>query len=187
MSITPASLLQRLRKDPSREDWDRLVSLYTPLLWYWARKQGLQEADAADLVQDVLAMLVRKLPEFEYNPGKSFRNWLKTILLNRFRQSQRRPAFTSLETGPQPAERQGPDEAEMLGEQEYRAWLTGRAMELMRALFHETTWKACWMLVVDERSGAEAAAELGLSLDAVYAARSRVLRRLRQELDGLYE
>jgi RNA polymerase sigma-70 factor (ECF subfamily) len=182
MSDTPVSLLQRLKTAPAREGWDRLVSLYTPLLYYWARKQGLQEADAADLVQDVLTVLVRELPRFEYDRDGSFRNWLRTVLLNRLRQLRRRPSPAALEADVE-GER-GPD---FLDEAEYRARLTARAMEIMQSQFQEKTWRACQALVVEERPGAEVAAELGMNLDAVYAARSRVLRKLRQELDGLFE
>jgi RNA polymerase sigma-70 factor (ECF subfamily) len=188
MSTTPVSLLQRLRRQPAREDWERLVSMYTPLLYYWARRAGLQQTDAADLVQDVLSILVKKLPDFEYDPARSFRSWLRTILLNEWRKRRRRPNIaTASPSDPRLAEVALTDETELLSEEEYRARLTARALELMRSLFHETTWRACWELVVNERPGAEVAAELGLSLDAVYAARSRVLRRLRQELAGLLD
>ncbi len=80
-----------------------------------------------------------------------------------------------------------PDDADLLGEMEYRQHLVGRALELMRAEFQPTTWKACWEVVVGDKSAADVGAELGISVDSVYAAKSRVLRRLRAELDGLFE
>src|SRR5581483_8600497 len=70
MHTTSASLLERLRQPSDADAWGRLVRLYTPLLLYWARRLGLQYPDAADLVQDVLVVLVQKLPEFHYQPGK---------------------------------------------------------------------------------------------------------------------
>ncbi len=73
MDSTPPSLLERLRLPGEEAAWGRFVELYTPLLFFWARRLGLQEADAADLVQDVFRALVRKLPGFVYEPGKSFR------------------------------------------------------------------------------------------------------------------
>ena len=85
MHTTPITLLQRLGRSPSAETWERFVRLYTPLLFYWARRVGLQEHDAADLVQDVLVVLIQKLPEFQYQPGKSFRGWLRTVLQNKWR------------------------------------------------------------------------------------------------------
>jgi RNA polymerase sigma-70 factor (ECF subfamily) len=80
-----------------------------------------------------------------------------------------------------------PDAAEAVWEAEYRQHLVGQAVRLMQGDFQPATWKACWGLVVEGRPVAEVAAELGLTLDAVYAARSRVLRRLRQELAGLLD
>src|SRR5262245_666931 len=87
---TPASLLERLKQPADQNAWARFVELYTPLLYYWARRAGLQEADAADLVQEVLGLLFQKLPEFAYDPGRSFRNWLRTVTLNKLRERRRR-------------------------------------------------------------------------------------------------
>jgi RNA polymerase sigma-70 factor, ECF subfamily len=83
MHTTAASLLVRLRQPTAADAWERFVLLYTPLLLHWARKIGLQEHDAADLTQDVLMVLVRKMPEFQYQPGKTFRGWMRTVLMNK--------------------------------------------------------------------------------------------------------
>jgi RNA polymerase sigma-70 factor (ECF subfamily) len=82
MDKTPASLLHRLRQPNAVDAWPRFVELYTPLLYYWAKRLGLQQQDAADLVQDVFVLLVQKLPEFAYDRHKSFRGWLRTVTLN---------------------------------------------------------------------------------------------------------
>ena len=188
MTTTPVSLLQRLRRSPARQDWDRLIELYTPLLYYWARRVGLQQADAADLVQDVLVVLVRKLPEWDYDPRKSFRNWLRTITLNRWRESVRRHKGDPVDpAAPVLAELPAPDDGNLLGEEEYRTQLVKRALELMRTTFQPATWQACWEVVVNGRPAQEVGRQFGLSLAAVYAAKSRVLRRLRQELEGLLD
>src|ERR1700731_1584788 len=92
MHSTSASLLEQLRQAPGQEPWSRFVRLYTPLLFYWARKLGMREADASDLVQDVFTILVQKLPTFQYDQPKGFRNWLRTVLLNKWRNSLRRGA-----------------------------------------------------------------------------------------------
>ena len=92
MFMTPASLLYRLRQPEEVTAWARFVDLYTPLLFHWAKKLGQQESDCADLVQDVFLILWRKLPEFEYDSGKSFHAWLKTIFLNRYRSHLRKHA-----------------------------------------------------------------------------------------------
>src|SRR5258707_1223697 len=90
MHTTSPSLLDRLRDSAEQEAWNRFVKLYTPLLFFWARRLGLQDQDAADLVQDVFAVLVQKLPEFTYNRNQGFRRWLHTILNNKWRNQQRR-------------------------------------------------------------------------------------------------
>src|ERR1700722_11673297 len=90
--VTPASLLQRLRQPDEQGAWERFVDLYTPLIFFWACRMRLQAQDAADLVQDVFTTLLQKLPEFHYDPGKSFRAWLRTLTVNRWRDSLRRKA-----------------------------------------------------------------------------------------------
>jgi RNA polymerase sigma-70 factor (ECF subfamily) len=188
MNTTPASLLERLHRPDERAAWERFVDLYTPLIYYWARRAGLQPSDAADLVQDVFTVLVKKLPEFTYDRQKSFRGWLRTVTLNKWCENHRRrgarlptaddSALEALANGGDP---------EALSEAEYRQHLATRALRLMQAEFPATTWKACWEVVVGGRPAAEVAAELDISTAAVYTAKSRVLRRLRQELAGLLE
>src|SRR5262245_53605682 len=188
MNTTSTSLLARLRQPDASEAWRRFVHLYTPLLYYWARSAGLPTHDAADLVQEVLVVLVKKLPEFSYDPGKSFRGWLRTVALNKWRERCRR--FT---TRPDQAGESGlsgvagDDPIAAFEEAEYRGQLVRQALEIMQAEFEPATWRACWEVVVSGRTAAEVAAELGVSIDVVYSAKSRVLRRLREELAGLMD
>src|SRR4051812_38614563 len=93
MHTTSQTLLQKLREPDQLAAWDRFVRLYSPGLYSWARKMGLSETDAADLVQDVLLTLVKTLPEFDYDTGKSFRGWLWTLTKNQFlkRKNRRDP------------------------------------------------------------------------------------------------
>src|SRR5262245_33214981 len=86
MPETSFSLLERLRSQPDDDCWQQLLELYTPLVRSWLRRHGLADADAEDLVQEVLAMVVRELPHFEHNrrPG-AFRGWLRAVVLNRWR------------------------------------------------------------------------------------------------------
>src|SRR5262249_42584679 len=93
MLTTSASLLNRLKGGNEQEAWRRFVLLYTPLLYCWGGRLGVQEADAADLVQDVFTLLYQKLPGFTYLPEKSFRAWLRTVLVNRWREGRRRRAL----------------------------------------------------------------------------------------------
>lgn len=186
MLTTSVSLLERLRRPDPTQAWNRFVDLYTPILFHWARRAGLQPQDAADLVQDTFATLIQKLPEFDYQPGRSFRGWLRTILMNKWRNCLRRKG---LEPGAAKSGElsglAGGNNLEEFWEDEHRQHLVRRALELMQADFESKTWKACWGLVVEGRSGTDLAKELGLSENAVYLAKWRVLRRLREELDGV--
>jgi RNA polymerase sigma-70 factor, ECF subfamily len=180
MHTTPPSLLQQLRSPDDQRAWCCFVDLYTPLLFYWARRVGLQESDAADLVQEVFTLLIRKLPEFTYDQNKGFRNWLRTVLMNKWREIERRQL--SAPAGGEMPERTVGDDIAVLAEEEFQRHLAVRALELMQAEFQPATWKACWEHAAVGRPAAEVAAELGMSVNAVYLATSRVLRRLRQEL-----
>src|SRR5689334_3455213 len=95
MHTTPVTLLERLRQSADDASWRRLVRLYTPLLFSWARRAGASEHDAADLAQDVFASLIQILPTFEYDQARSFRAWLRTIALNKLRDRQRREALAA--------------------------------------------------------------------------------------------
>jgi len=188
MLTTSTNLLQRLQQPSAQEAWTRFVRLYTPLLYHWASRLGLQHQDAADLVQDVLATLVQKLPEFRYDRGKSFRAWLKTVTLNKWRNSVRRRPTASLGSAVEALpDKLDEDKVDSLEETEYRQYLVGRALQVMQAEFQPITWRAFWEHMVLGKSPSEVAAELELRIDSVYAAKSRVLRRLRQELEGLLE
>jgi RNA polymerase sigma-70 factor (ECF subfamily) len=188
MSRTPSSLLERLRLPADQAAWSRFVKLYTPLIYHWVRRLGASEPDAADLVQEVLTLLVQKLPAFEYDRQKRFRGWLWTVTLNLWRGHRRRLAGVRVDLPfDELSEPAIPDGVEALSEAEYRQYLVGRAMKLMQAEFEPSTWKAFWEYVVLDKPAAVVAGELGLSVDSVYAAKSRVLRHLRQELDGLLD
>jgi RNA polymerase sigma-70 factor (ECF subfamily) len=188
MNTTPVSLLERLRGPCEPEAWTRFVTLYTPVIYSWARHVGLQDQDAADLVQEVLLTLIQTLPKFTYDQHRSFSRWLRTVTLNKWRDRRKLRGAQ-----PPPGSPDGladvPDRAdpEAFWEAEYRQHLIGQALRIMQAEFQPTTWKACWEHVVGDRPAAAVAAELGLSVGAVYAAKFRVLKRLRQELEGMLD
>ena len=184
---TSASLLDQAR-DRQPAAWQRLVALYTPLLHSWLTAAGLQPADRDDLSQRVLEILVRQLPDFAHNgrPG-AFRAWLRGITVNRLRMFWRsRP------------EGGGPDAERVLQQLEdphsdlSRRWDREHDQHVARHMlariepeFKPTTWRAFRLLVLDGREAEAVAAEVGLSLNAVFIAKSRVLRRLREEMTGL--
>jgi RNA polymerase sigma-70 factor (ECF subfamily) len=184
MNTTPGSLLEQLRREGDQAAWERFVRLYTPLLQMWARKLGLADADAADLVQEVFTVLVEKLPAFRYDPQQRFRAWLWTILVNKVRERQRRP---TLPVEPAVTEPATADPTIEFADQEYRDHLVGRALELIRSEFQPAIWQAFWLSTTTTRSAAAIASELCISVSAVYNAKYRVLQRLRQDLEGFLD
>jgi RNA polymerase sigma-70 factor (ECF subfamily) len=138
------------------------------------------------LVQDVLADLFRKLPGFSYDPHLGFRRWMRRVFHNKWVDHCRRVS------------RQLADDAEGLsdvigapqtdaGAMDERRMLVRRALEIMQSAFEPTTWKACWEFVAQDRPAADVAVELGMTENAVYIAKARVLRRLRAEMQGLID
>ena len=186
MYSTSSSLLERLRQPQAEEAWGRFVRLYTPLLFHWARRAGLPRQDAADLVQDVLALLVRKMPQFHYDRRKSFRSWLRTVALNKWREQRRRrrPAAGGDEALQEVA---APDEMNVFEEEEYRNVLVRQALHALRGEFPERTWEAFRRYAVDGEDAGAVAASLGLHVGSVYAATARIVARLRAELEGLLD
>ena len=172
---------------PRRPDepgaWERFVQLYTPLIYHWACRAGLQESDAADLVQDVFVLLMCKLPDFDYNRDGSFRAWLRTVTMNLWRTRLRR---RSVPTDPavSPDGVPAPDGIVELAEAEYREHLVRRALELMRTDFEPATWRLLGMRRQRSANGG-GGDRVGAERGAVRTAKCRVLARLRQELDGL--
>jgi RNA polymerase sigma-70 factor (ECF subfamily) len=188
MDTTSLSLLERLRRPGEQAAWERFVELYTPLLYDWACRLGLQPQDAADLVQDVFVTLVRTMPEFEYDHHKSFRAWLKTVAVNRWRDLRRQRVPQPTGAGDDlPDPRPGAAEAEAFEEAAYQQALAARALDLVKNDFHPATWAAFWEHGVEDRPAAAVAAELGLSVGAVYAAKFRVLDRVRREVRGIID
>ena len=186
MNSTRLTLLERLRRPDDAAAWSRFVQLYTPLLYGWARRAGLSEADAADLLQDVFVVLLRELPTFHYQPGKSFRAWLRTVLLNRWRTLRRRRQPRTV--GPDDLDGLAdPDTPELPDEAEERRQLVARALKIVEGEARPETWKAFREYVLSGRPPADVARELGCSVNVVYLARSRLLGRLRDILDGLLD
>jgi RNA polymerase sigma-70 factor (ECF subfamily) len=187
MNTTPVSLLEQLRHAPDEAAWTRFVHLYSPLLFRWARQAGLDEADAGDLVQDVFVILLKELPRFHLDPAHSFRAWLKTFALNRWRNLVKRQARTPAYLGDGFVTDLPAADTSLFEEQEYRRQLLLRALELLRDEFQPATWKAFHEHGLNGRPAAQVAAELGMTDGAVYAAKCRVLGRLREHLRGLLE
>ena len=187
MHTTSVSLLERLRQPEQDRAWDRFVELYTPLLLYWARRTGMQSQDAADLVQEVFVTLINKLPDFQYDQAKSFRGWLRTVIMNKWRDRQRQDGGRIAGNAIGLSGAISPSDLEASWDHEQHQQLFRRALEVMKDEFEPATWQACWGMVVDGKSASELAGELHISENAVYIAKCRVLRKLRQELDGFLD
>jgi RNA polymerase sigma-70 factor (ECF subfamily) len=193
MSQTPVSLLERLRQRPDEAGWRRLLELYTPFLHGWLRRHGAPAGEVDDLVQDVLAVVVRELQGFEHN-GRTgaFRSWLRQIAAHRlgalWRARRSRPRAGGEGFADMLAQLADAGSAlSRLWDQEHDRHLVRRLQEMVRPEFHSTTWQAFRRVVLDDASPATVAAELGLSVNAVLLAKSRILRRLRQEAVGLVD
>lgn len=194
MSETSFSLLERLRIEPDDASWKRLVDLYSPLLRHWLRRHLLVEADAEDLVQDVLAALVSELPTFEHNgrPG-AFRCWLRTILVHRLQAFWRARRYRPQALGDSALANkieQLEDPASglsQLWDREHDCHVMSRLLQEIEPHVAPSTWQAFRRVVLDGQDEEAVAKELGLSVNAVFIAKSRVLARLRREAKELID
>lgn len=187
VETTRPSLLVRIRDFRDEAAWSEFSLLYTPLIYRFARRSGLQDADAVLVTQDVLVTVARTIHRFEYDRAVgSFRGWLKVVTRSRisdFMQAQGRHVQGTGDTGVLQVIDAQPDESQPdLWEREFRRSLFEWAVERIRFEFEDTTWQAFWMTSVDAKETKDVAEELELSVGAVYIARSRVLARLRQEI-----
>lgn len=187
MHTTNVSLLLKLRSRADAAAWRQFVQLYAPLVHGWIAALGIEEPDRSDVVQEVLIVLLGKMSTFQYDQQQSFRGWMRTITLNKCRDLLRARRRATEPLLMDRLESASQDDSDFLSESEYRQSLAARALTLMRQHFSETTWQACWLSVAEELSAKEIAARLGISENAVYLSRARVLKRLRAELEGLWE
>jgi RNA polymerase sigma-70 factor (ECF subfamily) len=189
---TSASLLIRLRDRGDHAAWSRFVDVYQPLVHGFARKHSLQEADAADLTQEVLRAVARSVGRLDYDPRRgSFRGWLFTVVRNQlrdFRERKRRQVQGSGNSGVQQLlneQAAPPERPEEEWDRDYQRRLFTWAADQVRPAVQAATWQAFWQTAVEGKSGQEVAQALGLSVAAVYLAKSRVMARLKQEIRQL--
>jgi RNA polymerase sigma-70 factor (ECF subfamily) len=190
-TATSPSLLERVKADDAAA-WDRLVGLYAPLVYHWCRRYDLPEQEIADVFQDVFHAVATHIADFRRKmSGDTFRGWLRTITRNKVRDHFRKVGREPGGAGGTEAQlrfAQLPDacsEADDSDERPADRGLFGRALELLRGEFEERTWQAFWRTAVEGRAAGEVGLELGMSPGAVRVAKSRVLRRLREELGEL--
>jgi RNA polymerase sigma-70 factor (ECF subfamily) len=188
---TRPSLLVRLRDARDEDAWRQFIDLYAPLVYGFARRQGLQDADAADLAQEALIAVAGAVGRLEYDPARgAFRNWLFTVvrrkLSNRRRAQRARPDERIAAAEGVPERRAAPlEEAEW--DEEFRRRLFAWACEEARRAVNDATWQAFWRTAVEGQAGKQVAEALGLSVAAVYHARSRILARLKELVQSAHE
>jgi RNA polymerase sigma-70 factor (ECF subfamily) len=182
---TSLTWLGRLTTAPADGDWERLLTVYGPLLNGWLARAGVPAADRDDLAQDVLIVVVQRVGEFEHRGPGAFRAWLRGILANHLKK------FFRTRATPPAVDLDAVAAADsVLGRQwdrEHDEYHAARAMRAVESDFAPATWAAFRRQVLDGRPPTDVAAELGLSLNAVILAKSRVLKRLRAELRGLVD
>lgn len=190
---TRVSLLVRLRDPRDQAAWTQFVDLYLPLIYGYARKQGLQDADAADLSQDVLYAVAGAIGRLDYDPRRgTFHNWLFTVVRNKlsnWRRAQKNRPISGNDTATQQLLEQCPsvNGQETAWQAEWEDRLFAWACEQIRREVQNTTWRAFWRTAMEDQSGKQVAKELNLSVAAVYRARSRVLARLKELIQSVQE
>ncbi|HEX3146692.1 MAG TPA: sigma-70 family RNA polymerase sigma factor [Gemmataceae bacterium] len=192
--LTSVSLLHQVRAhDP--DAWRRLVQLYSPQVFHWCRRAGLSSDDAADVLQNVFFAVATRVVDFRRDtPQDSFRGWLWGItrfkIADHFRALQGAPAAaggsTALLNLNQVSDGVAPPDPEP-SDSDDRTQLLHRALEMIRVDFAEHTWKAFWRCTLEGHPAGDVARDLNMTLDAVYQAKARVLRRVREEFAELLD
>lgn len=189
---TRGSLLVRIRDAADAAAWDDFAALYVPLLHRFGRRAGLQDADAEDLTQQVLHAVSGAIHRLEYDPAKgTFRGWLYGVARRQLSKLRQREGRQPRGTGDTHAndrlhEVPAPDADESAWwETEYKKQRFLWAAERIRGDFQPATWQAFWQTAVEGQPAASVAAMLGISVGAVYTAKSRVLERIKQQITGL--
>jgi RNA polymerase sigma-70 factor (ECF subfamily) len=189
---TPLSLLERVRRNDA-DAWRRLMELYRPLVLFWCTRGGVAVDDAEDVAQGVFAAVASSLSGFRHDrPGATFRGWLRVVTRNQVALHYRRnrdrvraeggsQVWEKLASVADPLAEAGDDELAEINQ------LHRRAVEQVRGEFEERTWQAFWLTAIEGRSPANLAAELGMTPTAIRQAKSRVLRRLKQEMGDLMD
>jgi RNA polymerase sigma-70 factor (ECF subfamily) len=186
---TSQSLLIRLAASEP-DAWDRLVKLYSPLVAHWCRQWGVRGDAREDLTQEVFAAVAHGMGSYARNrPEASFRAWIRGITRHKLQDHFRRTGMQA-EGGTAAMARlrdvpESQDEPDLSESDDQVTALYGRALDLVRNQFEERTWNAFWKVAMENRSPAEVATEMGLTPSTVRQAKSRILRRLKEELGEL--
>ena len=191
MQHTSISLLERIRQETDADAWERFVFLYTPWVNWVLRHGSVSENDVDDLRQDVLAVVFQEIARFQHNGQTgAFRCWLRNVVLNRLRSHwrKRRNSDRHSETSDNLHAVADPFPAlEAIWDREHDRHVTEALLKLVEPAFTQSTWQAFRRQVLLGLRAEEVATELGISVNAALLAKSRVLRRLRDEAAGLLD
>lgn len=188
-SATRPTLLLRVRDSADSNAWTEFAEIYAPLIHRFARRQGLQEQDAADLTQDVLLLVAKNIGKFDYDPkaGK-FRNWLFRIarnrIINKHSEEKRHPQGSGdTDIGNLLSNLPGEtDESSAIWDREYEQRMFEWAAEKIRKSVQPTTWQAFWQTAVDGKSAKEVADSLGITPATVYVYKGRVMAQIKEQI-----
>ncbi len=188
---THPSLLIRLRDPADERAWCEFAEIYGPLVYQLARRRGLQHADAQDLAQEVFKAVARAIGRYDPDPARgSFRGWLSRIasnlLINWLAAQGRQPRGTGDTDMQRLMEEQHdpPHEESALFQAEYRRRLLSWAAERVCTSFPPPIWQAFWQTGVEGKAPKDVALSLGMSLGTVYQYKSRVVARIRREIEA---
>lgn len=187
----PSLLLRATERD--ERAWQGIVQIYSPLILAWCRRQGLNESDSQDVTQEVFVTLSKSLGDFSKREAGSFRAWLSSVTRSRIIDFHRRRQKSPVAHGGSTANQlfqEAPDldvTASFEVSESDRKLVLSRALDLIRGDFDEPTWKAFWSTTVDGKDATTVSRELGVSSNAVRKSKARVLKRLREEMCGIYE
>lgn len=204
MKMTPHSLLARLRRPDGDQtvadhaddetaarqarDWSRFNHVFSPVLCAIADRLCPRDDDAKELISEMYITIRDKIAAGKYDAGKGrFRDWLRVVARNKWHEMLRKRAVRDKGKRELVEEPAVPDNVEEFFQREYATAISARALEILKSEFQPATWHAFTQLVMEERAPADVARDLGMTTGAVYAARFRVLARLRQELAGFLD
>lgn len=187
---TSESLIVRVREPSNQAAWDQFEQLYRPVIFRIARAKGLQHSDSLDLVQQVLMSVSAAIGRYEkQSEGMRFRNWLSRVtrnaILKALSRGPRYPAAGGTDALNLLRDVPADDATEALIDLEYRREVFVRAAARVRAEVQEETWLAFEATVLQEVPIEVAAKRFGMSTGSIYAARSRIMRRLRMAVKDL--
>ena len=186
--ITRPSLLVSIRDPRDSGAWSQFVAIYSPLVYRYARRRGLQPSDAADVTQDVFRAVTRSIRRFDYDCQKgTFRSWLMTVARSKLHDFYTKRNAESEPAGGDEAQKlleqqPSPEDEDAFVESEHRRCVFDWAVEQIRVDFQPSTWQAFWQTSVEGKETKQVADDLGMTVGAVYIARSRILARLKEKI-----